>query len=861
MKRSRNMVIILLALNLVFGTLLSSAFAAAPQDVEKHWASATLQKWIESGLIKGYKDGSYKPDAPIKRSEFAALLNRALKLSDSQSNLSFSDLPNTHWAYNDIAIAVKAGYLKGAGGKVNPSQNTARQEAAVMIARAIGLETNSDGGVSQFGDADQIAAWSKDAIAALAAKKVLKGDTKGNIRPQADITRAEAVVAIDSAIALEQPAATAKVFDKAGVYGSADKEETIQGNVVISADGVTLQNTVITGDLIIAKEVEDGDVTLKKVTVKGTTKVNGGGENSIHIEDSVMLRVIVDKASGKVRIVAIGATTVQDVIVNSAVKIEESNVTDSGFANIELAKALPKEANVDLVGKFEDVRVLATNIKISIPSGSVSNLLVEDGAADNTINVSKEAQVLKLVLDAVSNLIGDGKIESATINERAKGSEFGNKPVNVDGAAKDDIKVTTPAAGGTGPSTSPSTSPDPSPNPNPGPNPNPTPSCTVDCGNARLSTLSITSSVYDQFQLVQRANDKSIAGAGFSSDVLYYSVDVPRNFTESDVQISVAAAAYAQVSYSVLQHNGARNSGFLQGGQNTFNVHLKSLEDAEVNIFVTSGDGISRKVYEVQFVYERNLQEAFHILNTDSTGSNPHYYLASGSLENGDEVTVTIPAADHSSQQAVTVSHSATYDTGLSLSGFTPANVQGSLHVMVTRGGRTIMDGEYMYDFTPISLNTDGDGINISLWTKQELIEHDTNSNEMHRANYGYHVRFDAQALANENPQFANAVYMNIEWTDIRQQNTIPRTWTKEDTKISWDRFWAIHDIQRVDTYQSYPYNHLFMGSNQVEEVYNQHMYVFAYDANREVIGYYVYTVNFDVDHVGSHVTIMQPQP
>jgi len=53
----------------------------------------------------------------------------------------------------------------------------------------------------------------------------------------------------------------------------------------------------------------------------------------------------------------------------------------------------------------------------------------------------------------------------------------------------------------------------------------------------------------------------------------------------------------------------------------------------------------------------------------------------------------------------------------------------------------------------------------------------------------------------------------------------------------------------------------LFVGSQQVEEVYNQHLYVFAYDANREVIGYYVYTVNFDADHVREHVTIIQPQP
>jgi len=51
------------------------------------------------------------------------------------------------------------------------------------------------------------------------------------------------------------------------------------------------------------------------------------------------------------------------------------------------------------------------------------------------------------VHDAVSKLIGDGKIEGATVNEKAKGSSFETKPIQVDGAAKNDISLTPPPSG------------------------------------------------------------------------------------------------------------------------------------------------------------------------------------------------------------------------------------------------------------------------------------------------------------------------------------------------------------------------------------------------------------------------------
>jgi hypothetical protein len=84
-------------------------------------------------------------------------------------------------------------------------------------------------------------------------------------------------------------------FDKAGTYGPATGSETITGNVVISADGVILQNYKIEGDLNITAAVGDGNVTLKNVTVTGTTTVSGGGQNSVTFDACTLEKLLPTK--------------------------------------------------------------------------------------------------------------------------------------------------------------------------------------------------------------------------------------------------------------------------------------------------------------------------------------------------------------------------------------------------------------------------------------------------------------------------------------------------------------------------------------------------------------------------------------
>ncbi len=314
---SKRVMSLILLLALLLTLITQPAQAAETQialdDLKGHWAEPQLRKWAEDGILKGY-NGTYNPDRAITRAELVTLINRSFELTEP-TEIKFSDLKPAHWAYPQIAIAVNTGYVQGYDNQtIRPDQVVAREEAAVMVAKLLEPEQSNLSELDQFKDAALISTWSKTAILALLHKSIVVGNAQGNFVPQGKLTRAEAVTLLEKAIGFTKPKNT--VYVTAGVYGPATGTETLKGDVIVSTPGVTLQNIVIEGNLTITDGVGEGEAFFKKVTVKGTTTIQGGGPNSIHFEDSVLVRISIDKRDGTVRIVVAGETTVQFVVVH-----------------------------------------------------------------------------------------------------------------------------------------------------------------------------------------------------------------------------------------------------------------------------------------------------------------------------------------------------------------------------------------------------------------------------------------------------------------------------------------------------------------------------------------------------------------
>lgn len=457
-KKIQNSLILLFILTLVLSPFNSVFAASKASDIKGHWAENELTKWINGEKLKGYEDGTIRPENKANRAEIVTLINRVLGFSETTDASKFTDLQTKDWFYGDVAKALKAGYIKGYDDNTfRPMRETTRQEVAVMIARILDLDTEAGKKATEkYKDKGKIASWAQGAVGAVAEKGIMEGYPTGDFQPEANIKRAEVIVTLDRALAAKVEA-EATVYDKAGTYGPENGTETVEGNVIVKVKDVTLQNLVITGDLLLAEGIGEGDVTLKNVTVKGTTTIQGGGPNSIHLIDTALFTVIVDKKEGNVRIVASGSTVVDKVQLDSGAKLETENMTGDGFKNVSVQVV---DGEVILSGDFANVEIEVPNASVSVEKGSIENLIVSKDAKDAKIDVANGAEVGTLKLDAPTEVKGEGTIKKAEIN--ANGSTIEKQPeeivisdegvsVEVDGEeVKESTRHAPPVGGGGG---------------------------------------------------------------------------------------------------------------------------------------------------------------------------------------------------------------------------------------------------------------------------------------------------------------------------------------------------------------------------------------------------------------------------
>ncbi len=140
----------LLALVMVAALLMPSvaikATASTPvgfyKDTTGHRYQLQIRKLSEQNIIKGYPDGTFKPDALITRAEAATILALSKKMTPSKPAKSpFPDVSTTHWAYGNIVAVKNAGLMKGyPDGTFKPGANITRAELAALLGQVKGLE-------------------------------------------------------------------------------------------------------------------------------------------------------------------------------------------------------------------------------------------------------------------------------------------------------------------------------------------------------------------------------------------------------------------------------------------------------------------------------------------------------------------------------------------------------------------------------------------------------------------------------------------------------------------------------------------------------------------------------------------------
>ena len=132
-----------------------------------YWAHDYIEGLAKSNVISGFPDGTFRPNDPVTRAQFAAILRQSFLRSQPTTAQHFVDVPENYWAADDIYAARAAGFLAGYPDKsFEPDANITRVHALVSLANGLKYTAGSLTALSAYEDADLISPYARPSMAA-----------------------------------------------------------------------------------------------------------------------------------------------------------------------------------------------------------------------------------------------------------------------------------------------------------------------------------------------------------------------------------------------------------------------------------------------------------------------------------------------------------------------------------------------------------------------------------------------------------------------------------------------------------------------------------------------------------------------
>ena len=172
-------------------------------DLVGHWSAPFVEALAEKNLVKGFLNGTFQPDNQVTRAEFAALVTVAFpNVAKTQPVQRFPDVSADFWGARAIRQAQAQGFLSGfPDGSFRPNAPLTKVQAIVSLVNGLALGAGRSEVLLAYRDRAQIPSYAIDAVAAATNREMIVGyPDPSQLKPLSPISRAETTALVHQAL-------------------------------------------------------------------------------------------------------------------------------------------------------------------------------------------------------------------------------------------------------------------------------------------------------------------------------------------------------------------------------------------------------------------------------------------------------------------------------------------------------------------------------------------------------------------------------------------------------------------------------------------------------------------------------------
>ncbi|CUA80780.1 S-layer homology domain-containing protein [Anoxybacillus suryakundensis] len=380
------------------------ASAASFTDVAGSVHADDIATLVAKGYIKGYADGTFKPNKPLTRGEAAIIFSRILKdagVKAPEQGAGFPDVPASKAELAEAVAIVKAAGVMGGDekGNFNPNANITREQMAKVVVEAFKL-TKPANHTTKITDLDKAGSWAREYIQTLEANGVTKNT---EFAPKQNVTRGQFASFVVRAMAV-----------KGEVTPAVEKVEVLSKTKLVvtfntAVDAVKAENFAIEGATVVSATLSAD----KKQATLEVSNLEYGKDYTVVVKDVLV--------NGKT--VGFGTKSFKTPAISELwgvrVTTKDASLVANGADNTVVTFELVSKGTNEVDAKADNI-VLDLNItygtlsqkRVTIQNGKATVILTSEFSAKEVI-AKIDAQIIEAsgdYKDLIGKVSGSGVI-------------------------------------------------------------------------------------------------------------------------------------------------------------------------------------------------------------------------------------------------------------------------------------------------------------------------------------------------------------------------------------------------------------------------------------------------------------------